>query len=149
VHAYLLQEGTWEASGTYIDESGHESPCWGRRTIEHGQTWTVDSFLTVQGVETETFRSHDHVTPLRGDAASTEYSSESSELGTVRGRFTFVGDTIVGIGRAEQSDLLVVDALRRADLDRYESRGTLLSDGRLLSAWALTLTRQQLDVGMP
>ncbi len=142
MHAYLLQEGTWEASGSYLDESGNETPCWGRSTIEHGQTWTVDSFLTVQGTETETFRTHQHVTPLRGDAASTEYSAESSELGTVRGRFTFVGDTIIGIGRAEHADLVVVDALRRADIDRYDSRGKLLSDGRLLSAWAVTLTRQ-------
>jgi hypothetical protein len=143
VHAYLLQEATWQVSGTYLDESGHEAPCWGQSTIEHGATWTVDSFLTVQGTETETFRSHQHVTPLRGDAASTEYSSESTDLGTVRGRFTFVGDTIIGIGRAEHADLLVVDALRRADIDRYESRGKLVSDGRLLSAWVLTLTRSE------
>jgi hypothetical protein len=142
VHAYLLQEGTWEASGTYIDESAHEAPCWGRNTIEHGQTWTIDAFMTVQGVEAETFRSQYHVTPLRGDAATTEYSSESSDLGTVRGSFTFVADTILGVGRAQHGDLLVVEALRRADIDRYESRGKLLSEGRLLSAWAVTLTRE-------
>jgi hypothetical protein len=141
-HAYLLDEGTWDVSGTYLDESAHEFPSWGRNTIEHGETWTIDAFLTVQADETETLRSHYHVTPLRGNAATTDYSSEGSDIGTVRGTLTIVGDTILRVGRTQEGDLLVVEALRRDDIDRYEARGKLLSKGRLLSAWALTLTRE-------
>jgi hypothetical protein len=143
LHTYLLQEGTWEATGKYWDESGHESQCWGRTTISHGGTWTIDAFLTVQADEVETLRSRYHVTPLRGDAATTEYSSESPDLGTVRGKFTLVGDTILAVGRAQQRDLLIFEAVRWANDDRYESRGKLLSDGKLLSAWAVSLAREE------
>jgi hypothetical protein len=82
------------------------------------------------------------VTPLRGDAASTEYSSESPDIGNVRGRFTFVGDTILAVGRALQGDMVVVESLRGVNEERYESRGKLLSNGRLLSTWSVTLTRE-------
>ena len=127
----------------YTDESGHESSCWGRSKISHGETWTIDAFTTVQSDESVTLRTLSHVTPLREGRMTTEYSAESSDLGVLRGRFTFIGGTILATGRSQEGDLLVVEALRRVDEERYEVCGELLGEGRLLSAWALTLTRER------
>jgi hypothetical protein len=141
-HTYLLEEGTWIAAGTYIDDNGERIRAGGETTTVHQQDiWLHDGSLRLTMAESTEFTNRYEVTPLAPDALLTTWVSDNPSLGKLHGTFVVVTDSILSRYQSENGIYQGFECLVQIDTATYSNRGVLLQNGSRISSWALTLSR--------
>jgi phosphate-selective porin len=64
-------------------------------------------------------------------------------LGALRGRFVIVGDSILSSYSSPTLRYRGFECIQQRDARRYSVRGAMLEEDKLISSWALELTRIQ------
>ena len=81
------------------------------------------------------------IEPFSPQARSTHWSSNNPAVGALRGRFVLSGDAILSFYASPGGRYRGFECLQQHDPARYTVRGTLLEEDKVLSTWALELTR--------
>jgi hypothetical protein len=81
------------------------------------------------------------IVPFSRNARSTHWTSNNPAVGALRGRFILVGDAILSSYASPTGRYRGFEALQQIDPARYTVRGTLLEEDKVISTWALDLTR--------
>ncbi|TCL73281.1 hypothetical protein EDC14_1005143 [Hydrogenispora ethanolica] len=142
-HTFLLEEGTWEAAGDYFDERQQASSWAGQVTISHSaDRWRNEGTMKLQdGPELELSNSYE-ITPFAAGSDFTEWVSRNPALGTLRGVFFIVGDSILSKYASETGEYSGCEYLRQLDEATYENRGFAMKGQAKLSSWSVVLRRR-------
>lgn len=141
-HTYLYHEGTWEATGFFLDAAGRRWPASGRAVItHHADSWHNDGSLTVHFDEPQTFENHYVYRPLESGQLDARWKSVNPALGDLEGDLAIVGDSLVirfdspdGVHRGSEY-------LQKISDRHYRCRGAYFSGVERVSSWAVDLKR--------
>jgi len=143
-HTYLFEPALWEATGLFVDPSGKRLAMSGHAVILHGEElWSLTGKLRLTDEPLVEIVNDYRIIPFPPGELQTTWTSHSTALGTLKGRFVLVGDTILSCFESKERHLRGSEWLRWIDADTYEDRGVLLLGGRLLSAWTADLRREK------
>ena len=81
------------------------------------------------------------IAPFSPGSRSTHWSANNPAVGALRGRFVLAGDAILSFYASPTGRYRGFECLQQRDPTRYSVRGTLLEEDKVLSSWALELTR--------
>ena len=141
-HAFLLRPGLWRAEGEFFDGLGDLTGVEGTAEVRHyPDKWIYEGVLRTMTATPQETRTLYEIHPLVPGAFATQWSSSSPTLGTLRGRFLIVGDSILSTYESATGRYRGQDTLLQRDERRYSARGALFDGARLLSAWAVELLR--------
>lgn len=140
-HRYLLDERDWTAEGIYTDADGMTVQATGRAAMRHTpEVWTLESALTLTGVNSQTLQQRYSILPMDPKANQTTWRSKSPNYGMLEGRFTLVNDTILSTTSSIDKKYHGVEAFVLMSDDRYVSRGAMYQGTQLIGTWAVLLT---------
>jgi hypothetical protein len=138
----LLEEGTWRVEGEHRDAAGTLSPVSGENTIRHAEgQWHFEAVLRLRGEPLRVTHNRYQIEPLSPGAASTHWSSNNPVLGALRGRFVLTGDAILSAYSSPSARYRGFECIQQRDDTHYSVRGTLLEEDKVISTWAVELTR--------
>lgn len=146
-HTFLLREGSWRAEGHFTGGDGRRAPAPGRArgsvSVSHGTDgWRIGSLLEIRTEErAREIRAEYSVEPPAGEHGLMRWTSENPEVGTMRGTFSVVGDTIMCAGGTDDGSARLVESVLQLGSEAYTVRGALHREGRLASRWELRLVR--------
>lgn len=140
-HTFLLEEGTWQAEGTYLSESGDLLAAHGQTSVMHREDlWVVDGGITVDTADGPLeFRSTYEIRPLQAGARVTTWRAENPDLGTLGGVFVVMENTILSQYRAEKGPAVGAETLEQRGQSEYEVRGILRLERDQAVAWTLRM----------
>ena len=139
-HEYLLEPGRWAVAGVYLDDVGQRIDVLGTTAIRHGpQHWEVEGELRLLTEPPTEFRHLYRVRPFHSGRSDTSWRSDNPDLGTLKGQFALVDDTLISVYRSTSGDFHGMETLRRIEAGRYEGRGALFKGDERLSSWAVNL----------
>jgi hypothetical protein len=81
------------------------------------------------------------IVPLSPGARSTHWSSNNPAIGALRGRFVITGDAILSFYSSPTGRYRGFECIQQRDPTRYSVRGSLLEEDKVISTWAIELTR--------
>jgi hypothetical protein len=81
------------------------------------------------------------IVPFSPGARSTHWIALNPAIGALRGRFVIVGDSILSFYASATGRFRGFESLQRRDRARYSVRGSLLEEDKVVSTWALELSR--------
>jgi hypothetical protein len=140
-HRYLLDERDWTTEGTVTDADGLTMQATGRAAMRHTpEVWTLESTLTLTGVNSQTVQQRTSILPMDPRALQTTWRSKQAQLGMLEGRYTLVNDTILSTYATIDQRFHGVEAMVLMSDDRYVQRGALYQGSQLISTWAVLLT---------
>ncbi len=144
-HTFLFEPGRWSGAGTFWTEDGKATNAEGRTEITHrSECWLLAGSLRVLSSPPVEFVNHYFIEPPAPDALSTQWSSENSAIGKLKGSFSIVGPSIVSLYRCEgTAGYYGTEHLLQLDPHRYEACGVLFLEGRRLSSWRVQLVREK------
>lgn len=141
-HTYLFEEGTWHASGTYIDGQGNSAPLSGVSRIRHGlRAWDVAGRMTIEGPSAATFENNYTFTPFKPGQVDASWTSVNPALGQLSGHLVVVDDCLLLQWRTKNGDSFGMECLRQIDSDFYSDRGTMFAGNVRVSTWSVDLRR--------
>lgn len=143
-HTFLLKPARWQASGVFVDPAGQTLPMAGHSVVLHGEgIWSLTGKIQLTGETTVEIVNDCRIVPFPPGELQTTWTSNNPALGTLKGRFVIVGDTILSSFESDDRRFRGAEWLRRLDAGSYENRGVLFEEERLLSAWAAELRREK------
>jgi hypothetical protein len=107
---------------------------------EHG-LWHFEAVLRLRSDPLRVTHNRYQIEPFLPGAASTHWSSNNPVLGALRGRFVIAGDAILSAYTSPTSRWRGFECIQQRDARRYTVRGAMLEEDKLVSTWALELTR--------
>ena len=141
-HTFLFEEGIWRVEGEHRDGSGTISAVAGENTIRHEPgRWHFEAVLRLRGDPLRVTRNRYDIEPFFPGAASTHWSSNNPVLGALRGRFVITGDAILSSYLSPTSRYRGFECIQQRDPRRYSVRGAMLEEDKLISTWALELSK--------
>jgi len=141
-HSFLFEEGTWRVEGEQRDAAGTLSPVSGENSIRHQPTlWHFEAVLRLRGDPARVTHNRYQIEPFSPGASSTHWSSNNPVLGALRGRFVVAGDAILSAYASPSARYRGFECIQQRDKRRYSVRGAMLEEDKLISSWALELTR--------
>ena len=142
-HSFFFEEGSWTASGLFMDEDGTPLPVEGRTEVVHdGGKWIIDGRLKISVEHAAEFENKYEVEPVPEGGDTARWSSFNPILGECRGKLTVVHDSFISNFVSENGEYKGQEFLVRIKDDVYLNRGVLLKGGRRVSSWAVELRRQ-------
>jgi len=121
-HTYLFEEGTWNAHGIYIDETGNEFPVEGRSTILHREkTWEMSGFMRVFANPPAEFNGNYEIDPFTSKKYCTKWSCQNPALGDLRGNFVVINDSILSVYTTKRSEYTGCDTFAVKSLAERQS----------------------------
>jgi hypothetical protein len=142
-HTYLLRPGLWSVEGILIDREGHRHLQSGQLVIVHSpELWTIESEMTISGIDPREFLSRYEITPMAQGALQTEWRSESGGPEPVYGLFVIVEDAVLSPWQSRSGNYWGHETLIRVSDDRYQSRGFAYLKRERVMSWAVKLVRQ-------
>ena len=142
-HTYLLEEGTWKASGCYWDNVGDVLDAEGEVTITHeDDLWINIGKITLKSEPPEKFENFYEIIPPAEGKRLTEWTSVNPDLGTFSGVMTFLNDAIFSLSNSEDGQYAGFDLLLMIDENNYINRGALFIGDEMQSSWSMELTRK-------
>ncbi len=146
-HPYLGCEGIWEASGEYRDGHNQVMPLQGSSHISHQDgIWILDGMVKILLDPPIEFANTYRIVPCPPNAERTSWESKNSVLGTLRGRFAFVGDTILSSWESEDHCCSGIESLVYVDSSTYNNRGInrgiAFKGLEKLSSWIVVLKKR-------
>lgn len=143
-HTYLFEPARWEVSGVFVDASGQTLAMEGHAIVLHGdEIWSLTGKTHLTGEPTVEISNDCRIIPFPPGELQTTWTSQNPALGTLKGRFVIVGDTILSFFESDDHRYRGAEWLRRVDANTYENRGVVLEGDGLLSAWAADLRRER------
>ena len=144
MHTFLFEEGLWTVKGLYCDEAMNPASLEGEtRITHHADVWLNESRMILErnGKKVE-IENRYRVNPFAAGSDLTTWESFNPSLGTLRGHFIIITDTILSSCTSTDSRYRGTEFLLQEAADRYINRGTLFSSNTKISSWALTLRRK-------
>lgn len=118
------------------------SPVSGENAIRHEPgRWHFEAVLRLRGDPLRVTHNRYQIEPFSPGAASTHWFSNNPVLGALRGRFVVSGDAILSSYASPTSRFRGFECIQKRDAKRYSVRGAMLEEDKLISTWALELTR--------
>ena len=141
-HSFLFEEGTWRVEGEQRDASGTIAAVSGENSIRHETgRWHFEAVLRLRGDPLRVTHNRYQIEPFLPGAVSTHWSSNNPVLGALRGRFVIAGDAILSAYASPTLRFRGFECIQQRDVRRYTVRGAMLEEDKLVSTWALDLTR--------
>jgi len=142
-HTYLLEEGRWQASGTFTNEDGEALAVRGELVITHREeAWWVEGTMTLSTDQEVNFHNDYRVVPFPEGTDTTSWTSNNPAVGRLEGNFTIIGDQILSAYRSADRTHQGAECLWRIDDDHYGGVGALFRSGLRLSSWEVRLNRE-------
>ena len=142
VHTFLFEEGTWKVEGEHRDAAGTASAVAGENIIRHEPgRWHFEAVLRVRADPPRVTHNRYQIEPFSPGASSTHWNANNPVLGALRGRFALAGDAILSAYASPTGRYRGFECIQRRDARRYSVRGAMLEEDKLISTWALELTR--------
>lgn len=108
----------------YSDAGGASCAVSGENSVRHeAGRWLFEAVLRLAGDPARVQHNRYEIEPFSPGGRSTHWSSSSPAIGALRGRYRGF------------------ECLQQREQARYAVRGTLLEEDKVLSTWALELTR--------
>jgi hypothetical protein len=95
----------------------------------------------LRGDPTRVHHNRYEIEPLSEGARSTHWTSSNPAVGALRGRFVISGDAILSSYASPTGRYRGFECLQQRDESRYSVRGALLEEDKVISSWAVELTR--------
>jgi hypothetical protein len=141
-HTCIFEEARWSAEVVYIDAEGKHSKVVMRTAVEHGQDlWHLDVNMRVLTEPVQEFVNRYDISPWSDTSRPTTWTSDSSVLGSMAGRFSVVGETILSEFKTEDGVCAGFECLVEMDESTYIAAGMLLNQGDIAGSWQVTLNR--------
>ena len=141
-HTYILEEGTWKATGRYYDEYHNCTEISGETQIIHNnEVWILDGYMELKLDDPVKYFNKYTIQPVDPEKDYTFWSSENPALGTLLGKFMFTGDTILSSYHSEDGQYSGSESLILVDPRSYKNRGFAFHNKAKLSSWAVDLYR--------
>ena len=126
----------------YRDAGGNAGAVSGETTIRHeGRRWLSEGVLRVRGERPALHHNRYDIEPFLPGARSTHWSSNNPAIGALRGRFVLAGDTILSFYASPTGRYRGFESLTQVDESHYAARGALLEEDKVISTWAVELSR--------
>jgi hypothetical protein len=143
-HTFLFEPARWEAKGVFVDPAGRTLPMAGQTVVLHGEEiWSLTGKIHLTGDTKVEIVNDYRIVPFPRGEMQTTWNAHNPALGTLKGCFVIVDDTILSSFESEDHQFRGTEWLRRIDADNYEDRGVIFERERLLSAWAAELRREK------
>ena len=141
-HTFLFREGTWRAAGEYRDGAGVVTPVDGETRVRHETgRWVSEGVLHVRGKTPQEHRHRTDVAPFSPGSQATHWSAENPAIGTLQGRFVIAGDAILSFYSSATGRYRGFECMQQKDAKTYLVRGAMLEQDKVISTWALELSR--------
>jgi hypothetical protein len=141
-HTFLFVPGVWTGTGTLWRTDGEPLETVSRTEIAHRQDcWLLSGTLKVLGAPPTEFVSAYLIEPLAPGQRSVKWSFDSAMFGSLRGRFTMIGRSILSAFGCDVSGYHGSEHLGQIDPDSYRSTGMLLLKGQMIYSWESLLKR--------
>lgn len=132
---FLIREGRWQISGSIVDVAGNPNIAIGLAVVTHsGDVWILEE-------QVNELQNRYTILPLANGATATAFTGLNGVMGELKGSFVFFEDVILLTYVSTDGHFQGVEALRRLDEHRYETRGALFRDGGHVSSWSYALQR--------
>lgn len=143
-HAYLFEEGVWQANGTYTNEAGEILAVTGESIVTHGkESWRIEGTLRLGADPEVNFRNDYQIVPFPAASDATTWHSDNPAIGRLKGRFALVGEAILSAYRSEDGLYQGMESLRRTGPESYEGFGALFRGDTRVSSWSVELQRRR------
>lgn len=114
----------------------------GDNTFRHEPgRWLFETVLRLRGEPPRVQHNRCEIVPFSPGARSTHFTSINPATGALRGRFVLSGDAILSIYASATGRYRGFECIVQREQGRYSVRGTLLDEDKVMSTWALELTR--------
>lgn len=141
-HTFFYKEAEWKADGHYYDQFSVEKIARGKTVILHRpDLWVAVAFLQVFFETPIELENNYEIIPFKSGADKTTWMSKNPGIGTFRGSFVVVKETILSSFSTEDHTYSGSECLIQLNETSYESRGLLLKENQKISSWAVQLSR--------
>ena len=103
--------------------------------------WLFEAVQRLRGDPARVQHNRYEIVPFSPGARSTHWTALNPAIGALRGRFVVAGDAILSFYASPTGRYRGFESIQQRDRVRYSVRGGLLEEDKLLSSWALELTR--------
>lgn len=103
--------------------------------------WLFEAVQRLRGDPARVQHNRYEIVPFSPGARSTHWTALNPAIGALRGRFAIAGDAILSFYASPTGRYRGFECLLQRDAARYSVRGSLLEEDKLVSTWALELTR--------
>ena len=142
-HTYLFEQGSWHASGIYVDENGIHFTLEGQASVSHGDTaWKICGTMRVLSDPPAEFQNVYEIEPFDPKGDSTRWSSQNPALGELRGNFVVIDDSILSVYTTQNNDYTGTEYVQQISEDHYINRGVLMKEDVKISSWSVDLKRK-------
>lgn len=142
-HTYLFKEATWQVIGQYSDKNGITIEVDGESIIIHESAlWLNKSVMRLHTEKGMEFENVYRISPFKGSADTTSWTSMNNVLGRIKGQFVVVNDSIISLFQASDGIHKGTEYLLKMGDDRYLCRGALFKGIKRLSSWAVEIRRK-------
>jgi hypothetical protein len=142
IHTFLFEEANWRAEGEYRDAGGTKFAVSGENSVRHeASRWLFEAVQRLRGDPTRVQHNRYEIAPFSPGARSTHWSSNNAAIGALLGRFVVTGDAILSFYPSPTGRYRGFECIQQREPARYTVRGSLLEEDKVLSTWALELTR--------
>lgn len=143
-HTFLLQEGRWQAKGTYFDHRGQATPISGQSIVIHQEEgWINSSVMELAANPPVSFENVYEIEPMEAGLETTIWETEHASLGLMMGTLVVIDDALIMSYVAEGGHYTGNETLYRVDANRYQNWGVLWQGDQKISSWSATLERIQ------
>lgn len=138
-HTYFYETLSWTAEGNYYDDKGGIYPLYGEVSIIRDELhWGLDGFLEVRCEQPVRFANCYSIS--ESECASTLlWESFNPALGTLRGSFEIIGNSIVSHYTSQDGVYSGTETLVQRSLDEYYNVGVSFCNGKKMSSWTAML----------
>jgi hypothetical protein len=141
-HTYVFEPGLWSVDGIYRDGKNVPHSQEGQLLVTHTpELWTIDSQMKISGEDKRDFLTRYEFDPLAPDATYAEWKSFTGGPEPIFGLFVLVEETILMPWQSRGGHYWGNEVLSFKSGSRYLSRGFAFLKDKLVSSWAVTLTR--------
>ena len=144
-HTWLFEPGTWTAAGRFCEKGEFEREGHGTSIVRHqGALWEIEGSMEIYGEPPLRFQNNYRMPAPCPDARVVPWQSENPALGTLRGVFVVLDDTIMSSFQSSDGASVGSEAMTHLAPDRYQARGVFLASDAFVSAWSMELVRRAL-----
>ena len=114
----------------------------GENTVRHEPNrWLFEAVQRLRGDPARVQHNRYEIVPFSPGARSTHWTALNPAIGALRGRFILAGDAILSSYASPTGRYRGLECIQQRDDSRYSVRGSLLEEDKVISTWALELTR--------
>ena len=115
----------------------------GDTTIRHEEKrWLFEGVLRVKGERPALHHNRYEIEPFAQGSRSTHWTSVNPAVGPLHGRFVLAGDAILSFYSSPTGRYRGFECLQQRDPGRYLAHGSFLDEDKVLSTWAMQLTKK-------